>query len=120
MRSWAKGLLCLEAAVELLIGHGTWLSRADFLEAAVGLCDEQGRLMACVDFAAAVSALDGGVLPGSAGEKGMLRLAAGIAEGCPVDLRGILTGLDAVNAALAAEAVSRAAGLRPRAAGASR
>ena len=30
MRVWAKGLLGLEAAVELLIGHGTWLRRADF------------------------------------------------------------------------------------------
>jgi len=30
MRVWAKGLLGLEAAVELLIGHGTWLTRADF------------------------------------------------------------------------------------------
>ena len=35
MRVWAKGLLGLEAAVELLIGHGTWLTRADFAEVAL-------------------------------------------------------------------------------------
>ena len=34
MRIWAKGLLGLEAAVELLIGHGTWPARADFAAAA--------------------------------------------------------------------------------------
>jgi hypothetical protein len=32
---WAKGLLCLEAAVELLIGNRSWLFREDFLEIAV-------------------------------------------------------------------------------------
>jgi predicted transposase YbfD/YdcC len=35
MRVWAKGLLGLEAAVELLIGHGTWTARADFAEMAL-------------------------------------------------------------------------------------
>jgi len=32
---WAKCLLCLEAAVELLIGNRSWLFREDFLEIAV-------------------------------------------------------------------------------------
>jgi hypothetical protein len=110
MRAWAKGLLCLEAAVELLIGHGTWLSRSDFLDAAVEMGTESGRVMACVDFAVAADALEGGALAGSGGEKSMLRVAAGIAAGCPVDLRDALTGLDTANAALVADAVLRAAG----------
>jgi hypothetical protein len=32
---WVKGLLYLEAAVELLIGNRSWLFREDFLEIAV-------------------------------------------------------------------------------------
>ena len=102
--------MCLEAAAELLIGHGTWLCRGDFLEVAVDLGTEPGRTMAYVDFAAAVEALDAGALAGSDGEKCVLRLAAGIAAGCPADLRDALTGLDAANAALVADAVLHAAG----------
>lgn len=112
MRSWAKGLLCLEAAVELLIGQGTWLSRPDFLGSAVETVTESGRVMACVDFTAAADALEAGALPGSDGEKGVLRVAAGIAVGCPVDLRDVLTGMDSLNAALVADAVLHAAGAR--------
>src|SRR5258706_11397788 len=39
MRAWAKGVLCAEAAVELLIGHRWWLCRKDFARVAV----EPGR-----------------------------------------------------------------------------
>jgi hypothetical protein len=104
--------LCLEAAVELLIGHGTWLSRPDFLDTAVEMVTEPGRVMAYVDFAAAVHALETGSLAGSDGEKGVLRVAAGIAAGCPVDLSDALTGLDAANAVLVAAAVLHASGHR--------
>jgi hypothetical protein len=114
VRAWAKGLLCLEAAVELLIGHGAWLSRPDFLQTAVEPGTDCGRVMAYVDFTLAVRALDAGVLAGSDGEKGVLRVAAGIAAGCPVDLRDALTGLDAANAVLVAAAVLHASGHRVR------
>ena len=40
----------------------------------------------------------------------MLRIAASIAEGVPVDMREAVTGLDEDNAVLAAAAVLRAAG----------
>lgn len=40
----------------------------------------------------------------------MLRIAASIGEGVPVDLREGLTELDAINTALVARAVIRAAG----------
>jgi hypothetical protein len=114
MRAWAKGLLCLEAAVELLIGHQSWLFRGDFLAIAVEPGQEvfSGREMAVVDFGAAAGALEAGVLPCSGGEGRMLRIAASIAEGVPVDLREAVTGLDESNAGLAAAAVLHAAGQR--------
>jgi len=114
LRAWAKGLLCLEAAVELLIGHRSWLSREDFLAIAVEPGREvfSGREMAAVDFAAAAGALEAGVLPCSGGEGRVLRIAASIAGGVPVDLREAVTGLDERNAVLAAAAVLHAAGHR--------
>ena len=62
--------------------------------------------MAAVDFEAA------GVLPCSGGEGQVLRIAASIAEGVPVDLREAVTGLDESNVVLAASAVLHAAGHR--------
>ena len=112
MRAWAKGLLCLEAAVGLLIGHATWLYRQDFLDTAVEMITEPGRVMAFVDFTAAADALAGGDLPCSPGEKAVLQVVAGIAAGCPVNLADALTSMDAANAALVADAVLHAAGAR--------
>jgi hypothetical protein len=118
MRAWAKGLLCLEAAVELLIGHRLWLCRRDFLNVAVepGWEVFSARVMA-VDFEAAAAALVAGVLPCSSGEGRVLRLAAGIAAGVPVDLREALTGLDEANSGLVAAAVLHTAGHRDLLAG---
>ena len=113
LRAWAKGLLCLEAAVELLIGNNSWLSREDFAEIAVEFSREAGgRVMAAVDFTAAAGALGAGALPCSAGERRVLQIAASLAGGVPVDLREAVTGLDAGNAVLAAAAVLHAAGHR--------
>jgi len=114
LRAWAKGLLCLEAAVELLIGHRLWLFRKDFLAVAVESGREvfSGREIAAVDFVAAAGALAAGALPCSGGEGRVLRIAASIAEGVPVDLREAVTGLDENNAVLAAAAVLHAAGHR--------
>jgi hypothetical protein len=69
-----------------------------------------GREMAAVDFAAAAGALEAGELPCSGGEGRILRIAASIAEGVPVDLREAACGLDEGNAVLAAVAVLHAAG----------
>ena len=113
-RLTAKGLFCTEAAVELLIEHGSWLYREDFLEIAVesgrGFAD--GAVMAAVDWEAAVAALDVGRLPCSGGEGKILRLAASIAAGVPVDLGSALSGLDQRNIAGVAGAVLHAAGQR--------
>lgn len=114
LRVWAKGLLAVEAAVELLIGHRWWLYRDDFRDVAVrpGWEVFSGREMAAVDFEAAVGALEAGALPCAGGEGQVLRLAASIAAGVPVDLGGAVSGLDTADAGLVAAAVLRAAGHR--------
>lgn len=68
-----------------------------------------GAVMAAVDFEAAARALQAGALPCCGGEGRVLRIAASIAEGVPVDLREAVTGLDGNNAVLAAAAVLHAA-----------
>jgi len=111
---WAKGLFTVEAAVELLIGHGSWLGRADFLEMAVefggGIVD--GAVLAAVDWEAAVAGLESGRLPCSSSEGEMLRVAASIAGGVRLDLGSALCGLDERNVTLVAAAVLHAAGHR--------
>ena len=67
MRVWAKGILCLEAAVGLLIGHGSWLYHQDFLDAAVEMITESGREMAFVDFTAAATRWRRAVFPARPG-----------------------------------------------------
>jgi hypothetical protein len=112
LRAWAEGLLCLEAAVELLIGQRLWLFRGDFLGVAVepGWQVFGGQALAAVDFEAAATALEAGELPCSSGEGRVLRLAASIAAGVLVDLREVLTGLDEASSGLAAAAVLHATG----------
>jgi hypothetical protein len=73
-----------------------------------------GAVMAAVDFEAAARALEAGALPSSGGEGRVLRIAASIAGGVPVDLGEAVTGLDENNAVLAAAAVLHAAGHRDR------
>ena len=100
--------------MELLIGHRSWLCRQDFLEIAVEFGEEitGGAVLAAVDFQAAARALEAGALPCSGGEGRVLRIAASIAGGVPVDLGEAVTGLDENNAVLAAAAVLHAAGYR--------
>ena len=68
--------------------------------------------MASVDFEAAARALEVGALPCSGGEGRVVRIAASIAGGVPVDLGEAVTGLDENIAVLAAAAVLHAAGYR--------
>jgi hypothetical protein len=112
LRAHARGLDGSEAAIELLISNAYWLRRDDFLHhfvhTANGLID--GTPLAPIDWPEAIAALDRGQLPCSAGEARMLRLAASLAEGIPVDLRDALTGLDSHNADLVSHAVIQATG----------
>lgn len=113
LRAHAWGLYCLEAAVELLISHGSWLRREDFLRfvhTAPGLTHR--TQIASIDWPKAINALDRGQLPCSGGESRILRLAVSLAEGIPIDLRDALTGLDTHNAELTSHALNHATGHR--------
>jgi hypothetical protein len=105
-----------EAAVGLLIGHGRWLARGDFVSEfvmTIGGEDGADTPMAVVEWAAAVAALDEGRLPCSSSEDQMLRLAASFGGGPPVDLGALVCGLDGANLTLVTAAVMHAGGHRP-------
>ncbi len=113
LRAQARGLLAAEAAAELLIGHRTWLRRTDFTGRFVHLGhDLLSTTMAAVDWHATITALQAGHLPCSGSEQRILRLAASLAEGIPVDLRDTLTSLDETNIDLVTVAVRHAGGRR--------
>jgi hypothetical protein len=113
LRAHARGLHHLEATAELLIGHATWLHRRDFLHTFVHTAPTPaGTPMAVINWPGAVAALDRGGLPCSSGESRILRLAASLADGIPVDLHDALTGLDADNAELVSHAIDHATGRR--------
>ena len=116
LRAHAAGLLCAQAAVELLIGHAVWLCRSGFVDrfgtvetdpALVGQ-----RALAWVDWHAAAAAVQAGRLPCSASEGHILLIAASLAEGVAVDLGDAVTGLDTINGVLVARAVLTAGGHR--------
>ncbi|GAA4483731.1 hypothetical protein GCM10023191_005820 [Actinoallomurus oryzae] len=113
LRIGAKGCHSDEAAVGLLVEHGTWLHRSDFARTCVTVETDafvQGdQVAALIDWSNAVRVLDAGGLPCSRGEAAVLRIAAGLA-GVPVNLRAMLGGLDSRNIQLVAEAVMHANG----------
>ena len=117
LRANAKGGLCAEAAVELLIKQQSWLHRRDFVDSFIETITSHQQIgnsdIAFVDWSAALTALDAGQLPCSSGEGQLLRIAASLAEGLPVDLSHAITGLDTINTELVARAVYHAAGHRP-------
>jgi hypothetical protein len=84
------------------VGRFVWVGRS-----LVG-----GGLMAVVDWPAAVKALTAGRLAGSGGEGRVLRIAASIAAGVPVDLGDCLSTLDDDNVDLVVKAVLHANGRR--------
>jgi hypothetical protein len=113
LRAHAEGLYCLQAAVELLIGHRRWLCRDDFLGRFVGLVPETaggGGVLAVVSWRAAVRALSSGRLPCAGSEGSVLRIAASIAGGVPVNLSECLSTLDESTIGLVVGAVLRAGG----------
>ncbi len=94
------------AAVELLIGHRFWLGRRDFVEQFVGMdLGPDGTPLALVDWEGAVGALTAGPLVCSDSQGQILRLAASLAEGIPVDLGAAVSGLDGNSIELVVAAV---------------
>jgi ADP-ribose pyrophosphatase YjhB (NUDIX family) len=113
LRAWARGIYPDEAGVELFISHATFLHRADFTSRFIATTtSSDGTSLAAIDWPAAITAL-GASLPCSGGEQRMLRLAASLAGGIPVNLRDALTGIDDHNINLVITAVMHASGHRP-------
>jgi hypothetical protein len=113
LRTCAYGLHSAEASVELLISQGLLLHRNDFRDRFVHLLTsftDGITALAEIDWSAVITALDTGDLPCSGGEQRILRLAASLADGIPVDLRDSLTGLDDHNITLVITAVRHTAG----------
>lgn len=100
----------------MLVGHLWWLYRDDFVARFVSVGTDPTLVgqtpMAFIDWAGAIAALDAGRLGCSGGEAAVLRIAASIHEGVPVDLGAVLTGLDATTTRLVAQAVAHAGGHR--------
>lgn len=115
LRACASGLHAAEAACELIINHATWLHRRDFrddfLQTGVSITDASTP-MADIDWTGAITALDAGNLPCSGGEARMLRIAASLAAGIPVNMRDALVGLDTANSQIVLEAIAHTTGHR--------
>ena len=111
LRAWAHGIYPDEAGVELLIGHASFLHRADFTSRFISIPGD-GAGLAVIDWPAAITALDDS-LPCSGGENRMLRPAASLAGGIPLNLRDALTGIDGRGIQLVVQAVLHASGHRP-------
>jgi hypothetical protein len=116
LRTCAHSLYPAEANVELLINHGSFLRRNDFRDRFVHMgtsITDGATTMAEIDWPTTITALDTGDLPCSGGEQRILRLAASLADGIPIDLRDTLTGLDNRNIELTITAILHASGKRP-------
>jgi hypothetical protein len=114
VRAGAGGLYSLEAACDLVIGAG-WMHRDDFtrfISTGTSLTDGTTEL-ARIDWQSVITSRDAGHLPCSSGENRILRLAASIAAGIPVDLNDALSGLDQASISLIVRAVRHANGQRP-------
>ena len=114
VRAGAAGLYSLEAACDLVISAG-WLRRDDFacfVSTATSITGSATEL-AHIDWQNVISSRNAGFLPCGSGENRILRLAASIAAGIPVDLNDALCGLDQASIALVVRAVRHANGQRP-------
>lgn len=100
LRAWAKGMLGLEAATELVIRSGFARERSPWVE-----FDADGNRH-WINFAA-LPELVGGM---SGGEQRYLRIAASLAADEPIILGDELAGLDHQHTALVLAAVAHAAG----------
>jgi hypothetical protein len=114
IRAGAAGLYALEAACELVISTG-WLRRDDFARfIRTGTSPAGGGTeLAWIDWPAVIARRDAGLLQCSSGENRVLRLAASIAAGIPVNLNDALSGLDHSNISLVVCAIRHANGQRP-------
>lgn len=117
LRAQAGESLCVLAAVDLLAGHGFWLLDEVFVFRFVEVWASgvDGTLRAWVDWQGAADASQESwrLLRCSDSQGQVLRIAASLAEGVPVDLRDALSGLDGPTVALVVVAVGTATGHGP-------
>jgi hypothetical protein len=102
------------AAVELLVWQESWLGRNDFLKH-VWTDTVDGEEYARVNWAGVVKMLDERTMrhPPSGSEERVLRIAASLAGGVPVDLREAVRGLGWAHFKQVVLAVVRASGREP-------
>ncbi|MGW4426013.1 hypothetical protein [Streptosporangium sp. NPDC004631] len=113
-RAWVRGSYATEAAVELLVHHGTWLERSDFLRMAVEYVPGvyADAPYAVISWDTIHSAMYNGLLPCSGAEAAILRIALSLAEGHPVDLGPAIIRLDKRNLMYVLAAIRHASGDR--------
>jgi hypothetical protein len=109
----AVGDYALEAAVLLLVNSTHWVPRlqaAGLITIALDGDALDGGPWAAVQWAELDPALRTGVISGTGGQLRLLRAAAGLAEGQPVDLADLTAGLDRAELSLLLAALAHAAG----------
>lgn len=113
LRAHVAGLPAPSAAIEMLIAHRTWLRRDDFRDRfTFTYTDFDTNITTTgIEWTTAITALTCD-LACSPGEASLLRIAASLAKGIPVDLREVVTGLDQTNTNLVTQAITRASGHR--------
>lgn len=108
LRAHATGLHRAVAAVDLLADHGIWIPRLTQHNLLSTRTIPPGG--AYIDWDRTLRALADGYLPCSASEASILKIAASIGYGEPIDLGSELTGLDAVNTGRVSRAIRATTG----------
>lgn len=104
----AEGRYSSEAAARLLLDHGLWLRRKDFVRAAVEAWADNNIVFASIRW----DRVPGLRLPASGSEIRILDIAASIAGANGVDLREALSNLDQTSTRLVLRSIALAAGHR--------
>lgn len=116
LRAWAAGDYGIEAAVDLLAAHDTWLHRRDFRDACVHATAAQlvadfDLPLVWLDFDAAAHLADHGTVPASGSEMQVLAIAAELAGSpCSRPLGDLLRGFDHANTTRVLDAIAHATG----------
>lgn len=117
LRAWAEGVPSQEAAAILVISHGVWLKRRDFLRECVVAVDHgvyRGTRvpMAAIDWRRTAAFLE--QAPASRTETAVLRLACSIGGVDTGALGDLTAGLDPANTARVLDALAHGAGWHRR------
>lgn len=107
----AVGDYAAEAAVLLLTGAGHWLPQLQAADLITLVdVDDPGGHWAQISWPELDAALRAGRITGSSGQLRLLRAAASLADGQPVDLGDVAAGLDRPNLTLLLAAIAHAGG----------